>query len=156
MTEASKILIVDDNRDVHGAFRSILAKERKKDPETIALEESLFGKSEVVDEPETLPVELLSAYNGEEALKIIEETGTGADKIKLIFMDIRMPGADGVETIAGIRKIDPDVPVVVCTAYSDYTMREIKEKTGGTGELRLMMKPFSYDDVEGYVREFLG
>jgi diguanylate cyclase (GGDEF)-like protein len=58
-------------------------------------------------------------------------------------MDVRMPpGIDGIETIESIWEIDPDVGVVICTAYSDYTWDQIVTKLGQNDNLLFMRKPF--------------
>src|SRR5690348_15311762 len=55
--------------------------------------------------------EVVAAESGEEALKKLE---TRPD---VIFLDIKLPGMDGVETLRRIRKSSPDLPVVMMTAY---------------------------------------
>src|SRR2546422_11487178 len=65
----------------------------------------------------------------------------------MAFVDVRMPpGWDGIETIARIWKEYPDLQVVVCTAYSDYSWEEMVEKLGHSDRLVILKKPF--DNVE--------
>jgi EAL domain-containing protein (putative c-di-GMP-specific phosphodiesterase class I) len=65
----------------------------------------------------------------------------------LAFVDARMPpGWDGVETIARLWEQDPDVLVVLCTAYSDYSWREIRERLTHPERLVILKKPF--DNIE--------
>jgi DNA-binding NtrC family response regulator len=56
------------------------------------------------------------------------------------------PGWDGVETTARIWAIDPDVQVVICTAYSDYSWGEMIGRLGHSDKLLILKKPF--DNVE--------
>ena len=47
----------------------------------------------------------------------------------MAFVDVRMPpGWDGVETITRIWEVDPDLQIVVCTAYADYSWEELRSK----------------------------
>ena len=63
------------------------------------------------------------------------------------FVDIRMPpGWDGVETIKHIWQIAPDLQVVICTAYLDYSWKTIIENLGESDNLVTLKKPF--DDIE--------
>src|SRR6202040_1929797 len=65
----------------------------------------------------------------------------------IAFVDMRMaPGWYGIETANRIWEHDPDIQIVVCTAYSDNTWDEIREKLGRTDRLIILQKPF--DNVE--------
>ncbi|MAD80979.1 MAG: hypothetical protein CMJ50_09085, partial [Planctomycetaceae bacterium] len=65
----------------------------------------------------------------------------------LAFVDMRMPpGWDGLTTIEQLWKADPDLQVVICTAYSDNTWSDIREQLGDTDQLLILKKPF--DNVE--------
>jgi len=47
------------------------------------------------------------------------------------FVDMRMPpGWDGLETIENLWKVDPEIQVVVCSAYSDYDWMELLARLG--------------------------
>ena len=65
----------------------------------------------------------------------------------MAFVDVRMPpGWDGVETIARIWEVYPELQIVVCTAYSDYSWEEMRAKVGQPDNLVVLKKPF--DNVE--------
>src|SRR4029453_249549 len=65
----------------------------------------------------------------------------------MAFVDVRMPpGWDGIETILHIWKEFPDVQMVICTAYSDYSWEQIAEVVGSTDSVLILKKPF--DSVE--------
>jgi CheY-like chemotaxis protein len=56
------------------------------------------------------------------------------------------PGWDGIETISRIWKEFPDLQIVICTAYSDYSWDEIAKSVGNTDKMLVLKKPF--DNVE--------
>src|SRR6201999_2932173 len=69
------------------------------------------------------------------------------NRYSMAFVDVRMPpGIDGVETTAKLWEIDPDLQVVICTAYSDYSWSEMLDKLGRSDRLVILKKPF--DNVE--------
>jgi len=59
--------------------------------------------------------EVVLAENGEAALQKLSES-----KPDLIILDIKMPGMSGIELLKKIREDDKEIPVIMCTAYSDY------------------------------------
>ncbi|MDO8872729.1 MAG: response regulator [Methanoregula sp.] len=62
----------------------------------------------------------------------------------LIFMDIRMPGMDGVETLERIRKIRPDAVVMMMTAYA---LEDLIEKALYLGAQGILYKPIDLEKV---------
>src|SRR6185312_4809407 len=49
--------------------------------------------------------------------------------IRVAFVDVRMPpGWDGIETAARLWEVCPDLQIVICTAYSDYSLGDMLEK----------------------------
>ena len=67
----------------------------------------------------------------------------------LAFVDVRMPpGWDGVETIARIWEVDPELQIVVCTAYADYSWEEMRAKVGQPDSLLVLKKPFDNIEVQ--------
>jgi len=56
----------------------------------------------------------IEAWDGKEAVEQFEQH---QDEIRLIFMDILMPGLTGIQASRRIRKIAPDIPIIFLTAY---------------------------------------
>ncbi len=141
-----RILVIDDNREIHQDFKKILAA---PSPGANALEQSKAALFEDVI-PSNLPplnFQLDSAFQGQEGLALIRQALEEGRPYAMAFVDVRMPpGWDGVETIARIWKEYPELQVVVCTAYSDYSWEEMVHKLGYSDRLVLLKKPF--DTVE--------
>lgn len=56
------------------------------------------------------------------------------------------PGWDGIETVSRIWEIDPEILVVLCSAYSDYTWEQMVHRLGRTDRFLVLKKPF--DNIE--------
>ena len=138
-----RVLIVDDNRSIHDDMKKILKPVLAN--QLAAVEAELFGE----DAP-TVPTaspdpdfEVESAYQGQEALKLVADAVQAGRPFSVAFVDVRMPpGWDGVETVQRLWEIDPALEIVICTAYSDYSWQEIVAKLGHTDRFLILKKPF--------------
>jgi DNA-binding LytR/AlgR family response regulator len=91
--------------------------------------------------------EIDSAYQGGEGLELIQKSLREERPYALAFVDVRMPpGWDGIETIAKIWEVYPDLQVVLCTAYSDYSWEGMATILGYSDRFIILMKPF--DNIE--------
>ena len=142
-----RILIVDDNESIHNDFRKVLVHEVNEDHADLdEMEAELFGaeeKDETITDNANVVYEVDSAFQGQEALKMVDKAEAEGNPYALVFMDVRMPpGWDGIETIGRIWIKHPYLEMVLCTAYSDYTWDDIVEKLGCTDKLLFLRKPF--------------
>ena len=139
-----RILIIDDNKQIHLDFKKILLISKKEDSDLVKLEEAILGKEENKAD-ETFIIDC--AFQGKDGLKKVEESLKKNEPYAVVFVDVRMPpGWDGIETISRIWKVYPDLQVVICTAYSDYSWEEIIKKLGYSDKLFILKKPF--DNIE--------
>lgn len=64
---------------------------------------------------------VISASDGMSAIQLVKE-----EKPDVLFLDLRMPTMDGVETLKAIREFNKDMPVIVISAYiHDPRAREV-------------------------------
>ena len=141
-----RILIIDDNRSIHEDFRKILVPAQALNAELSAFEDQLFGGHTPAAQSND-GFEICSAFQGREGIDAIHQAETDGRPFAVAFVDVRMPpGWDGVETISRIWQLAPNLQVVICTAYSDYSWEQIVEKLGDNDRLLLLRKPF--DPVE--------
>jgi two-component system NtrC family sensor kinase len=144
-----KILIVDDNPEIHKDFQKILTPSQtssgqaEKLDKLDKLEEQLFGKTAKKDDSDDVVFALESAYQGQDALNMITAANDKGKPYAVVFMDVRMPpGWDGVETIRRIWEKYPYTEIVLCTAFSDYSVEEMIKILGVSHRLLLIKKPF--------------
>ncbi len=97
---------------------------------------------------QSLGARVISASNGKEALQKFEQHRA---EIDLVFCDIRMPGIDGWQVLAKLRKADSTLPVVFATAYDDAAIIP----DGYTGKPdAILRKPYLLKDVQGVLERF--
>ncbi len=142
-----RLLIIDDNRAIHADFRKILDPEEADSAALDEAEAALFGGSSKA--PAAPRFAMDSAFQGEEGFKMAKEAKEKGRPYAAAFIDVRMPpGWDGVETAARIWEADPDLQVVICTAYSDYSWEEMRERLGASDRLLILKKPFDHVEVQ--------
>jgi PAS domain S-box-containing protein len=140
-----RILVIDDNHAIHDDFRKILSPASVMHADMEATETALFGRP--IDAVQKTSFEVDSAYQGQEGVLLVQKALEAGRPYAMAFVDIRMPpGWDGVETTRKIWELDPQVQIVLCTAYSDYSWDEMFEKLGYRDGLLILKKPF--DTVE--------
>lgn len=88
--------------------------------------------------------EILEAHSGEEALAICRE-----EHPDVVLMDVRMPGAGGLETLKELHRLDPRVPVILMTAYAS-TQGTIEAMKAGAFDH--VLKPFDVEKIRAVVR----
>jgi DNA-binding response OmpR family regulator len=93
---------------------------------------------------------VIEAKDGRELVKHLSEHGTGeASDIDLVISDIRMPGASGLDVLAGLREVDWSMPVILITAFGSV---DTKSRAGVLGAAILLDKPFELEDLRHAVR----
>ncbi|NJL15982.1 MAG: hypothetical protein HC938_01080 [Nitrospira sp.] len=92
--------------------------------------------------------ELDFASQGREGFGLVQSAHQAGNPYALAFVDMRMPpGWDGLETIEHLWYADPEIQVVVCSAYSDHPWEDVSRRIGETDKLLILMKPFNSIEV---------
>ncbi len=148
---APRILIVDDDREVHADYERCLAPADVDDLELRAARDALFGPTEEGAVPAEARFELVHAYTGESALALVQESVTADAHYCVAFVDMRIPpGWTGVETIQRIWAVDAQLQIVLCTAYSDFKWDKVLASVGRSEGLHLLRKPFDRAQVQRF------
>jgi two-component system NtrC family response regulator len=89
--------------------------------------------------------EVLAASSGPEALEILKSSD-----LDLVVTDMKMPGMDGIELLEQIKARDPDLPVIVMTAYGTVDKAvEAMQK----GAYSYLLKPFDNERLILFVKK---
>ena len=94
-----------------------------------------------------MPWKILTASSGEKALELFNK-----EEIDLIITDIKMPNMHGIDLIKNIRKIDANIPIVVCSGY--HGMKEDSDMQF-YNIAAFLEKPLEADILENKIKELL-
>lgn len=140
-----RVLIVDDQEEIHNDFEEMLASGSTKRA-TDELAAAFVAQS---DKPVLPQFELSHAASGEEACAMVKAAQESNRPFALAYVDVRMPpGTDGVETVRQIRQFERDLEIVIMTAYSDKTLPEIVNDMELLHKLLYIRKPFSREEIQ--------
>jgi two-component system NtrC family response regulator len=89
--------------------------------------------------------ETLTANNGHDAIEILENSD-----IDLVLTDMKMPGMDGIALLETIKNKEPDLPVIMMTAYG--TVEKAVEAIQ-KGAYNYILKPFDNETLILYVKK---
>ncbi len=141
-----RIIVIDDNVSIHDAFRKILAP-AAPNADLDLLRSSLFGASAATERAQRFDVDF--AQQGRQGYDSIRRARDEGHPYALAIVDMRMPpGWDGLETIDHIWKVDPEIQIVICTAFTDYDWHQIIGRLGQTDQLLILRKPFDVIEVQ--------
>jgi two-component system sensor histidine kinase/response regulator len=146
-----RILVVDDQESIREDFKKILTPAGAPAIALGSARAAFFGEPEKTVASPTF--ELATVSQGELAVELAERARREGKRFAMAFVDVRMPpGIDGVQTVKRLWQVDPDLEVVICTAFADYSFEQIVQELGTTDRLIILKKPF--DPVE--VRQLAG
>ncbi|HAT71381.1 MAG TPA: hypothetical protein DCS63_01015 [Elusimicrobia bacterium] len=91
--------------------------------------------------------QVVTAVNGAEALEKIKK-----EKIRLVISDVKMPRMDGMEMLAAIKTIAPDVEVIMSTGYGTIEMAVSAMKKGAYD---FIQKPFDLEEIFALIEKAL-
>jgi DNA-binding NtrC family response regulator len=86
---------------------------------------------------------VLSATDGQAALIALER-----DSVDLVFLDVDMPGLNGVETLRLIKKRWPELPVIIMTAHGTIQLAVTAMQDGATD---FVTKPLEYRQLDATI-----
>lgn len=142
----NRILVIDDTSSVHEDFRKVLGADLDANPALGQIHELLFGERNPAENSKSFQVD--AASSGEEGLTMVRTALSEGRPYALAFVDVRMPpGWDGIETVRRIWQRYPELQVVICTAYADYTWERMIQTLGDVDNLAILRKPFEREEV---------
>lgn len=150
-TSNTSVLVIDDEEMVRDNIEEILLP-RKQSAENESVE---LAASILFDSPSTTLVAPRSsnipnfsvdkASNGMEGVELVKKSIANNTPYAVIFLDMRMPGWDGMETAEQIRKYDSKAEIIFVTAFSDRSIEDIIAKAGQN--VGYHCKPYAAEEI---------
>ncbi|MDD5598822.1 MAG: hybrid sensor histidine kinase/response regulator [Victivallaceae bacterium] len=150
----TRILVIDDEENVRDCFRKILQPldvgrelySRLDEASAVLFDSPRTMSNSLKRSSATFDFEMEEASNGKQGYEMIKKAVEANRPYAAVFVDMRMPGWDGLETVEHLRKIDKRCEVIFVTAYSDYSIKEIVTAVGTN--VSYHCKPFSVEEIE--------
>ncbi|MCJ1908168.1 response regulator [Planococcus ruber] len=89
----------------------------------------------------------LTAANGNQALQT-----AGEKQLDIVLLDMKIPGMDGIEILKNLKQIQPDVQVIMMTAYGEL---DLIEESITNGASCYFTKPFDVFEIREAVKQLL-
>ncbi len=122
MSTTKQILVIDDNAIVREAVEDIL---------------------------ESIDITVWSAQDGREGITLFQ---ANHQLINGILLDMKMPGLSGPETLRQLRQINPHVPIILSSGYSE---EETKKAIADQEPAIFLPKPYSFDELIATIEALL-
>ena len=116
------ILVIDDEAPVREAVTDIMA---------------LHG------------IEVRTAVNGQEGVDLFARY---QEEIQLVLLDMSMPGINGLDTLTKLRQLNPDLPIILSSGYSQQQVAHEVKVNGRTG---FLPKPYDVNTLVNKIWHFL-
>jgi len=95
----------------------------------------------------TLGFQVITAEDGRQAL---EKYRTNGDAIEAVLLDLTMPHMDGEETYRELRRLRPDIRVIMSSGYNEY---EVCQRFIGKGLSGFIQKPYKLSELSAVLTE---
>jgi len=108
-------------------------------PRLLVVDDEEGMRDTLTDILEEFDYHIDAVANGKEAVNRVR-----LGDYDLVLMDIRMPVMDGVQALGEIKRLNPDLPVIMMTAYA---RSEAVEQARERGAAAILYKPLAIDEV---------
>ncbi|WP_022662264.1 hybrid sensor histidine kinase/response regulator [Paucidesulfovibrio longus] len=138
-TNVYRLLAVDDEAGMLTLYQDILEL-----GESAPLPLAAAAEGRVAPHPTGgLRFELTICEDGRDAVRAVQEALAQDAPFAVALVDVRLrSGPDGVWTAEAIRQVDPDLEIVMVTAYTDVSLEELNRRIPPPGKLLYLQKPF--------------
>jgi diguanylate cyclase (GGDEF)-like protein len=149
------VLVVDDDAAVQSAYRKVLDQEAVC-TEDAAIQELRSKLFQDITTPtaaraatkDPLRFSLTLCSSAAEAVAAVKLSVLDGKPFALAFLDMRMPpGRDGAWAAEQIRQLDPDIQIILCTAYTDIDPADVSRRVPPEDRLFYLAKPFHPHEV---------
>lgn len=147
----TSVLVIDDEEMVRDNIEEILLpRKNSAESESVDLAASILfdmpAKPLIAPRTSNIPnFTVDKASNGMEGLELVKKSVAEGRPYAVIFLDMRMPGWDGMETAEQIRKYDSKAEIIFVTAFSDRSIEDIIARAGQN--VGYHCKPYAAEEI---------
>ena len=153
-------LIIDDDEMIERPFNSWKGNKYNETKKIGRYE--MRKKILVIDDDEAIRKSFIlsfedSAYrvdtaeSGKKGIKMVKK-----NNYDLIFLDLKMPEMDGVETLKELQRIDNEIPVFIITAFHQEYFEGLKKSEADGIDFNVIQKPIDSEQLHIMVKAILG
>jgi len=139
-----KIEEVDEKIETSAASPPSLGNER-----ILLIDDEELVVSVATEMLKALGYQVVTSQRSADALELFRSQ---PDFFQLIITDQTMPGMTGMELAGNLRRIKNDIPIILCTGYSD---EDVAKKARSLGIRKILSKPFVLMELSSSIREIL-
>lgn len=144
------VLVIDDEEMVRDNIEEILVPRKNGSSKEIGLAASILFDTPLqpvlTKRASNIPNFIVhKAANGMEGLELVKKSIAAGVPYAVIFLDMRMPGWDGMETAVQIRKYDTKAEIIFVTAFSDNSIDDIVARAGQN--VGYHCKPYASEEI---------
>ena len=148
-----RVLVVDDNTHIHRDFKRVVDTVTRASSWSEVTPDPLARAASIPPPPVDLEVSF--AVSGESALELVSAALNARQPFHIAFVDMRMPGMDGLATVEQLWQAQPDLEVAFSSAYMDYSWNQVIDRLQRPG-LRLVPKPWTGSKILAVLHELRG
>lgn len=117
---------------------------KRKDIKVLIVDDEVAFANTLAQRLQIRDLKVSTAYNGEQALSKLKE-----EESDVIVLDLKMPGMHGMEVLQEIKKVYPNIQVIMLTGHGTDKEEEEARKLGGFDFLK---KPADIDTLEHKIK----
>jgi diguanylate cyclase (GGDEF)-like protein len=148
--QSIRVLVADDEAKIRDAYREVFEDPKLSSSRTMIqnLRARVLGAGQSdapakADPPRRTRFELVFCDGAQSAVAAATEACAASRPFAIVFLDMRMPpGPNGLWAAEQIRALDPEIEIVLCTAYSDVDPAAIASHLPPADKLFYIEKPF--------------
>lgn len=137
-----RMLAIDDDPSILYGYERLFSRDESDGMHALL---NILGQQEQEFEQQ---YELTTATSGEEGVELVRRSldGEGRSDFQLLLLDMRLLGPwDGLRTAQEVRKIVPEIKIIIISAYQDYSLSKLYEGIGS--DFICQSKPYSQEQL---------
>ena len=154
LQENVRILVVDDDASIIDSYRKVLSEKENDELQLglVSMAGRLFEEPLEPKMPSSPRFNLEVSTSGERARDLVAASVSAGEPYAVVFLDYTLPGINGVETAAEIRRLDPSVEIVLVTGRSDLNVEKLSQEVPPLNKFFYFQKPFNSGELRHLTR----